>query len=117
MILECESDKVPTQLQAQISLADFGNRLSIGGRSSAPIGVRRATMRSVIRGGRFGGYGLHCSGANRSSRMTSSLSEGSGGKSQQTLTSCKHAILFDFRYDGLGIDKGGSGVFSADGKL
>ena len=58
LILECESDRVPTQLQAQISLADFGNRLSIGGRSSAPIGVRRATMRSVIRGGRFGGYGL-----------------------------------------------------------
>jgi len=76
-----------------------------------------ATMRSVIMGGRFGGYGLHCSGANRSSRMTSSLSEGSGGKSQQTLTSCKHAILFDFRYDGLGIGKGGAGVFSGDGKL
>jgi arylsulfatase len=25
--------------------------------------------------------------------------------------------LFEFRYDGLGIDKGGSGVTSADGKL
>jgi len=38
--------------------------------------------------------------------MTSSLSVGSGGKSQQALTSCKHTILFDFRYAGLGIDKG-----------
>ena len=30
LILECESDSVPAQLQAQISLADFGNRRALG---------------------------------------------------------------------------------------
>jgi hypothetical protein len=39
--LECEADRFPAQQQAQISLADFGNRPSIGRRSSAPNGLRR----------------------------------------------------------------------------
>jgi len=30
LILECESDSVPAQLQAQISLADFGNKRALG---------------------------------------------------------------------------------------
>jgi len=34
----------------------------------------------------------------------------------QALTPGKHTILFDFKYDGPGLAKGGTGVLSVDGK-
>ena len=58
LILECESDSVLAQLQAQISLTEFGNRPCIGRRGSALMACGVATMRSVLMGGRFGDYGF-----------------------------------------------------------
>ena len=34
----------------------------------------------------------------------------------QALTPGKHTIVFDFKYDGPGMAKGGTGVLSVDGK-
>ena len=37
-------------------------------------------------------------------------------ESQEALTPGKHTIVFDFKYDGPGMGKGGTGVLSVDGK-
>ena len=57
-----------------------------------------------------------CSRANRSSPTTCSLWNASAGKAPQALTPGKHTIVFDFKYDGPGMAKGGTGVLSVDGK-
>ena len=40
----------------------------------------------------------------------------SAGKAKQALTPGKHTVMFDFKYDGPGMAKGGTGVLSVDGK-
>jgi hypothetical protein len=35
---------------------------------------------------------------------------------QDPLTPCTHTVVFDFRYDGGGIGKGGTGTLSVDGR-
>jgi arylsulfatase len=37
-------------------------------------------------------------------------------ESPQALTGGKHTIMFDFKYDGPGLAKGGTGILSVDGK-
>jgi arylsulfatase len=76
----------------------------------------------VTQGGRFGGYGLFLSkgefGVGRSKvvflynllDLKRTIWEGS------ELTTGKHTIVFDFRIDGPGLGKGGTGVLSVDGK-
>ena len=39
------------------------------------------------------------------------------GDSNQPLAPGKHTIVFDFKYDGPGIAKGGTGVLSVDGQM
>ena len=60
--------------------------------------------------------GCTCSKASRCSTTTSSCSRSSAGKGQQPLAAGKHTIVFDFKYDGPGIAKGGTGVLKVDGK-
>ncbi len=57
-----------------------------------------------------------CSRANRSSPTTSSALERFRWEGPQALTPGKHTIVFDFKYDGPGMAKGGTGVLSVDGK-
>ena len=57
-----------------------------------------------------------CSRANLSSPTTCSIWNVSAGKALQALAPGKHTIVFDFKYDGPGFGKGGTGVLSVDGK-
>jgi hypothetical protein len=61
-------------------------------------------------GGRFGGYGLYLSRTFNWWFQERFKWEGSA------LSAGKHAIVFNFKYDGPGPAKGGTGVLSVDGK-
>ena len=77
----------------------------------------------VTEGGRFGGYGLFLSKGDRGHRpgqawcssTTCSISSGRPGKDRSS-SAGKHTIGFDFKYDGPGFGKGGTGVLFVDGK-
>ena len=76
----------------------------------------------VTEGGRFGGYGLFLS------KGEFGIRPGQGGVPLQParpqahdvggpeLNAGKHTIVFDFKSDGPGLGKGGTGVLSVDGK-
>ena len=68
-------------------------------------------------GGRFGGYGLYL--LKGKPVFTYNLL-GAGtiplGRQRRRSTPGKHTIVFDFKYDGPGMAKGGTGVLSVDGK-
>ena len=76
----------------------------------------------VTQGGRFGGYGLFLSkgvaGVDRGKvvflynllDLKRTMWEG------PKLQPGKHTIVFDFKYDGPGLGKGGTGVLSVDGQ-
>ena len=73
----------------------------------------------VTEGGRFGGYGLFLSRGIRGGRpvflynlLDLKRTIWSGPK----LGAGKHTIVFDFKSDGPGLGKGGTGVLSVDGK-
>ena len=73
----------------------------------------------VTEGGRFGGYGLFLSRGVRGGRpvflynlLDLKRTVWSGPK----LGAGKHTIVFDFKSDGPGLGKGGTGVLSVDGK-
>ena len=59
----------------------------------------------VTDGGRFGGYGLYLLAV-----------EKFRWEGQEPLTPGKHTLEFDFKYDGPGLAKGGTGVLRVDGK-
>ena len=77
----------------------------------------------VTEGGRFGGYGLflskgdcgHSAGARWCSSTTCSTSSARCGRGR-SWSAGKHTIVFDFKSDGPGLGKGGTGVLSVDGK-
>ena len=57
-----------------------------------------------------------CSRASRSSPTTFSTWSDFRWEGPEALTPGKHTIVFDFKYDGPGFGKGGTGVLSVDGK-
>src|SRR5262245_881604 len=67
-------------------------------------------------GGRFGGYGLYL--LKRKPVFTYNLLalQRFRWEGAQALTPGKHTVVFDFKYDGPGQAKGGTGVLSVDGK-
>jgi arylsulfatase len=75
-------------------------------------------------GGRFGGYGLYLLKGkpvfvyNLLNLKRYRWEGGVGGADWlgKSLAPGKHTIAFDFRYDGPGFGKGGTGVLSVDGK-
>jgi arylsulfatase A-like enzyme len=67
-------------------------------------------------GGRFGGYGLYLLKGKPVFTYNLLALEKFRWEGPQTLTSGKHTIVFDFKYDGPGMGKGGTGVLSVDGK-
>ena len=67
-------------------------------------------------GGRFGGYGLYLLKGKPVFTYNLLDLERFRWEGPQALTPGKHTIVFDFKYDGPGFGKGGTGVLSVDGK-
>jgi arylsulfatase len=67
-------------------------------------------------GGRFGGYGLYLVKGKPVFTYNLLALERFRWEGPQALTPGKHTIVFDFKYDGPGLGKGGTGVMSVDGK-
>jgi hypothetical protein len=70
----------------------------------------------VTEGGRFGGYGLYLLKGKPVFTYNMLDLERFRWEGQQALTPGKHTVVFDFKYDGPGFGKGGSGVLSVDGQ-
>src|SRR5262249_39562938 len=66
--------------------------------------------------GRFGGYGLYVLKGKPVFTYNLLGLERFKWQAPQTLTSGKHVIVFDFKYDGPGMAKSGTGVLSVDGE-
>ncbi len=67
-------------------------------------------------GGRFGGYGLYLLKGKPVFVYNLLAVEKFRWEGKEALTAGKHTVTFDFKYDGPGIAKGGTGVLSVDGK-
>ena len=67
-------------------------------------------------GGRFGGYGLYLVKGKPVFTYNLLALERFRWTDSQALTPGKHTIVFDFKYDGPGMGKGGTGVLMVDGK-
>ena len=87
---------------------------SIAAEVEIPQGGAEGMLNTL--GGRFGGYGLYLLKGKPVSPTTCSALERFRWEGRQALTPGKHTILFDFKYDGPGMAKGGTGVLSVDGK-
>ncbi|WP_375143960.1 arylsulfatase [Bradyrhizobium sp. Ash2021] len=70
----------------------------------------------VTQGGRFGGYGLYLLKGKPVFVYNFVGLEHFRWDGQDALTPGKHTIVFDFKYDGPGFGKGGTGVLKVDGK-
>jgi arylsulfatase A-like enzyme len=70
----------------------------------------------VTDGGRFGGYGLYLLKGKPVFTYNLLALEKFRWEGQEPLAPGKHTLEFDFRYDGPGMAKGGSGVLKVDGK-
>jgi arylsulfatase len=70
----------------------------------------------VTMGGRFGGYGLYILKGKPVFLYNFVDLERFRWEGNHALTSGKHSIEFDFKYDGPGFGKGGAGVLKVDGK-
>src|ERR1041385_8807335 len=67
-------------------------------------------------GGRFGGYGLYLVKGKPVFTYNLLALEKFRWEGPQALTPGKHTVVFDFKYDGPGMGKGGTAVLSVDGK-
>jgi arylsulfatase len=67
-------------------------------------------------GGRFGGYGLYLLKGRPVFTYNLLALERFRWEDPKALAPGKHSIVFDFKYDGPGMAKGGTGVLSVDGK-
>jgi len=71
----------------------------------------------VTDGGRFGGYGLYILKGKPVFVYNFVNLERFRWEAKDALSPGKHAIVFDFKYDGLGFGHGGSGTLTVDGKV
>ncbi len=70
----------------------------------------------VTQGGRFGGYGLYLLKGKPVFLYNLLDMERFRWEGTQALAPGKHTIVFDFKYDGPGPGKGGTGMLTVDGK-
>jgi arylsulfatase A-like enzyme len=70
----------------------------------------------VTEGGRFGGYGLYLLRGKPVFVYNFLDLERFRWEGQDALAPGKHTIVFDFKYDGPGFGKGGTGILKVDGK-
>jgi len=87
---------------------------SIAAEVEIPKGGAEGMLNTL--GGRFGGYGLYLLKGKPVFTYNLLSLERFRWEGPQALTPGKHTILFDFKYDGPGMAKGGTGVLSVDGK-
>lgn len=70
----------------------------------------------VTEGGRFGGYGLYLLKGKPVFLYNLVGLERFRWEGAEALAAGKHIVMFDFKYDGPGFGKGGTGVLTVDGK-
>jgi arylsulfatase A-like enzyme len=87
---------------------------SIAAEVEIPQGGAEGMLNTL--GGRFGGYALYLVKGKPVFTYNLLALEKFRWEGPQALTPGKHTILFDFKYDGPGMAKGGTGVLSVDGK-
>ena len=111
-----ELNGVPPSAAPNILAKDF----SIEAQIEIPEGGAEGMI--VTEGGRFGGYGLFLSkgelgvGRGKIVFLYNLLDLKRTAWEGPELSPGKHTIQFDFKYDGPGFGKGGTGVLSVDGK-
>jgi hypothetical protein len=69
----------------------------------------------VTNGGRFGGFGLYLLKGKPVFTYNMVALERFRWEGPAALSPAKHTLVFDFKYDGPGFGKGGTGVLSVDG--
>jgi arylsulfatase A-like enzyme len=105
----------------EVSGVPDGNAPSILGKSytiTADVEIPPKGAEGMLNtlGGRFGGYGLYLLKGKPVFTYNLLALERFRWEGPQALTPGKHTIVFDFKYDGPGMAKGGTGVLSVDGK-
>jgi arylsulfatase len=70
----------------------------------------------VTQGGTFGGYGFYLRDGKPTFTWNLLGLKTEKWKSSDSLSAGKHTLVFDFKYDGGGLGKGGQGVLRVDGK-
>jgi len=70
----------------------------------------------VTEGGRWGGYGLYLLHGKPVFDYNMLMLAQFRWAGQQALAAGRHTLVFDFKYDGPGVAKGGTGVLKVDGK-
>ena len=92
----------------------LGKSYSITAEVEIPSGGAEGMLNTL--GGRFGGYGLYLVKGKPVFTYNLLALEKFRWEGTEALTPGKHTILFDFKYDGPGFGKGGTGVLAVDGK-
>ena len=92
----------------------IGKSFSITAEVEIPQGGAEGMLNTL--GGRFGGYGLYMVKGKPVFTYNLLAVERFRWEGQEAVTPGKHTIVFDFKYDGPGFGKGGTGVLSVDGK-
>jgi len=98
-----------------------GNAPNIIGKSfsiTAEVEVSQGGAEGMLNtlGGRFGGYGFYMVKGKPVFTYNLLAVERFRWEGQEALTAGKHTIVFNFKYEGPGMAKGGTGVLSVDGK-
>ena len=91
-----------------------GKSYSITAEVEIPQGGAEGMINTL--GGRFGGHGLYLLKGEPVFVYNFFDLERFRWKGPAALTPGKHTVVFDFKYDGPGFGKGGTGVLSVDGK-
>ena len=92
----------------------LGKSYSISAEVEIPQGGAEGMLNTS--GGSSGGYGLYLLKGKPVFTYVQLTSERFRWEGPAALTPGKHTIVFDFKYDGPGFGKGGTGVLSVDGK-
>ena len=105
----------------EVSGLPEGNAPNIVGKSfsiRADVDIPADGAEGVLNtsGGRFGGYGLYLLKSKPVFTYNFLALERVRWEGTEALTPGKHTLLFDFKYDGPGMAKGGTGVLFVDGK-
>jgi len=87
---------------------------SISAEVEIPDGGAEGMLNTL--GGRFGGYGLYLLKGKPVFIYNFLAIERFRWEGKEALAPGKHTVTFDFKYDGPGFAKGGTGVLSVDGK-
>jgi Sulfatase len=92
----------------------LGKSYSISAEVDIPQGGAEGMLNTL--GGSFGGYGLYLLKGKPVFTYVQLTTARFRWEGPTALTPGKHTIVFDFKYDGPGFGKGGTGVLSVDGK-